>query len=333
MNRVHADVATMTSYQDGEGAPQRREMELPLDLRDPRKVVRGLDEALQRLADDPGAAGEIVALVGEIESALADTGPVELGLCAVLFVGALETAARVRARLARVDAVTRHRQIARALRKLRQVFKQAVTTAQARDQALGTRRARRVGLVACWGLGSALLVGGVLVVFNGTLDGPAVGFAAFGAFWAMVTAWCETSTKTEMAARAVMAAARSGERLLLCQRSTEIDKLLRRQLWIATDQRLFLANRARRGRPAQLVRSVKYPQITALSHSPLSDSYVNVELFLGSEQLDISLESADAKALLAILCRRTGLADPTRDWSRPEWLYSVGWLNRGRRRL
>jgi hypothetical protein len=110
MSRVHAAVATMTSCHDGEGAPQRREMALPLDLRDPRKVVRGLDEALQRLADDPGAATGIVALVGETESALADTGPVELGVSAELFVEALETAARVRARLAGVDAVTRHHQ-------------------------------------------------------------------------------------------------------------------------------------------------------------------------------------------------------------------------------
>jgi hypothetical protein len=43
-----------------------------------------------------------------------------------------------------------------------------------------------------------------------------------------------------------------------------IGNLLRRRVLIATDRRLFLADRGRGSRPVQLVRSVEYPQINAL---------------------------------------------------------------------
>ncbi|MGP8242458.1 MAG: hypothetical protein ACLQQB_11945 [Solirubrobacteraceae bacterium] len=68
----------------------------------------------------------------------------------------------------------------------------------------------------------------------------------------------------ETNARAVTVAATPGERLLLCLRPMNIGNLLRRRVLIATDRRLFLADRGRGSRPVQLVRSVEYPQINAL---------------------------------------------------------------------
>jgi hypothetical protein len=96
---------------------------LMLDLRGAREVVRRLDEALQRLADDTGVPAEVIALVSEIETALVDTGPLEIGVSAAGFVGALETSRRIRVSLGAADAVTQHGQIVRFLRELRRLFR------------------------------------------------------------------------------------------------------------------------------------------------------------------------------------------------------------------
>ena len=263
-----------------------------LDLRDAREVVRRLDEALQRLADDTGVPAEVIALVTEIETALADTGPLEIGVSAAGLVRALETSKRIGASLGAAAAVTQHRQIVRLLRELRRLFRRAAACARARDRAPGVRRAIRVGLVACLAAGVA-----------------------------------------ETNARAVTVAATPEERLLLCLRPTNIGNLLRRRVWIATDRRLFLADRGRGSRPVQLVRSVEYPQITALSCGEAGE-YTRLELRAGSgvfEQLDLRLETADAKALLAILCRRTGLPALHLASGYVDWHYNIDRLiRRGR---
>jgi hypothetical protein len=171
-----------------------------LDLRDAREVLRRLDEALQRLADDAGVPAEVIALVSEIETALADTGPLEIGVSAAVFVRALETSGCVRASLGAADAVTQHRQIVRALRKLRRPFKRASASARARDRAPGARR--------------------LLAVFMA---------------W-----WCSETTKAERTARAVTVVATPAERLLLCHWPAYIGNLLRwTRVWVATDRRLF----------------------------------------------------------------------------------------------
>jgi hypothetical protein len=290
---VHAAMATTTSYEDVGGAPRCREMALMPDLRDAREVVRRLDEALQRLADDMGVPAEVVALVSEIETALVDTGPLEIGVSAAGFVGALETSRRIRASLGAADAVTQHCQIVRFLRELRRLFRRAAASARARDRAPGVRRAIRVGLFACLAAGIA-----------------------------------------ETNARAITVVAGPGERLLLCLRPVNIGNLLRRRVLIATDRRLFLADRGRGSRPVRLVRSVEYPQITALSCGEAGE-YTRLELRVGSgvfEQLDLRLATADAKALLAILCRRAGLPAPPPASGYIDWRNNIDrllWRGRG----
>jgi hypothetical protein len=81
----------------------------------------------------------------------------------------------------------------------------------------------------------------------------------------------------------------------LSLRPTNIGNVSGRRVWIATDRRLFLADRARGSRPVQLVRSVEYPQITALSYKQSGEDHTRVELRLGSEQLDLRLETEEAK--------------------------------------
>jgi hypothetical protein len=139
----------------------------------------------------------------------------------------------------------------------------------------------------------------------------------------------------ETNARAVTVAAAPGERLLLYLRPTNIGNLLRRRVWIATDRRLFLADCGRGSRPVQLVRSVEYPQITALSCGEAGE-FTRLELRVGSgvfEQLDLSLEAADAKALLAILCRRAGLPALPPASGYIDWRSNIDRLIRRARRL
>jgi hypothetical protein len=92
----------------------------------------------------------------------------------------------------------------------------------------------------------------------------------------------------------------------LSLRPTNIGNVSGRRVWIATDRRLFLADRGRRSRPVRLVRSVEYPQFSAVSYDESGEDHTRLELRLGSEQLNLTLEAAEAKALLAILCRRAG---------------------------
>jgi len=293
-------------------------------VRDARGVQRRLEEALQQLEGDPGAAAGIAALVAEVEVALADTGPLEVGVPAERLVAAVEAAEKVRARLQGVDAVMRRRQIVRALRELRGLFKRAAATARARDRAPARRRLNRVGMVVGWGAVAAILASGFVFALSGAFGDPAVQFAAWSAIVAMITALCETSTRVEMIARNVMVVARPGERLLLCQGPTNLGDMLARRVWIATDQRLFLADRARRGRPAQIVRSVEYGRITALSHRDVGEGRVRIALSLGSERLEFGLDAASGKAFLVILCRRTGLPALPPLARRTEWRARVG---------
>jgi hypothetical protein len=149
--------------------------------------------------------------------------------------------------------------------------------------------------------------------------------------FAPIQAWQSSETKkAETAARAVMVAAAPAERPLLCHRPTNIGNVLRRRVWIATDRRLFLVDRTRGDLSLQRVRSVEYPQITALSCKQSGEDHTRIELRLGSRQLDLTLKTEEAEALLAILCRRTGLP-ALRPVSRyADWRSNMDRLIRGR---
>ena len=264
-----------------------------LDLRDARGVVRRLDVALTRLAGDPGVPPDVAALVSEIETLLADSGPLELGVPAATFVKALETSKRVRAGLDTADGVTQHRRIVRAVRKLRGVFRMAARSARARERTPSARRAAAafVVLVVGGALGPSAVLSGVLYT------------VAWIPFFAAINAWHILRTRK---ARAVMAAATHGERLLLWHQPANVCALLRRRVWVATDRRLLLAERPRGGRPIQVLRVAEYPQISAFSCARAGES-TRLELRLSFGQLVINLDMAEADALLAILCERTGL--------------------------
>jgi hypothetical protein len=323
------DRPTETSYAGLDGAGRYLEMALMLDLRIAREVVRRLDEARRRLAADAGVPPEVAALVSEIEIALADTGPLEIGVSACAFVMALETSRRIRMRLDAADAVTQHRQTVRAVRRLRRVFKLAAASARARDRAPSTRRAA-AGFVMLAALAALPALGGGGPVASSAVLRTVLGVGWWIALFAAIKVWQIAKAKK---ARAVMAVAIPAERLLLRLRPTNIGNVFRRRKLIATDRRLFLAERLRGGRPVQIVRSVEYPQITALSCEQLGENQMRLELRVGSEQFDLTLERTQAKALLAILCRRTGLPALLPASRYADWRDDIDGVARRRRAL
>jgi hypothetical protein len=280
-------------YEGLDGADRRREMAQVLDIRDAREVVRRLDQARGRLAAEAGVPAEVIALVSEIEIALADSGPLEIGVSAEAFVTALETSRRIRLRLDAADAVTQHRQMVRTVRKLRRRFKLADIAAHTTR-----RRCAAAGFLLLAGLTGVYaldqwVVFGLLILCEGLWIASWIASLPIG--------WVQA--RRAKVARVVMAPA-PADTLLLCVRPVQFS-VRKRRIWIVTDQRLLLAEGAR-WRPIRSVRSVEYPQITALSCEQ-SQANMCLELRVGSEQFDLTLERTLAKALLAILCRRTGL--------------------------
>jgi hypothetical protein len=291
---VDAALASGAADADVVGAPRRDDTALMLGLCDPREVVRRLNVALARLAADRGVPADVAALVSEIETALADSGPLELGVPADVFVRGLEMCKRVRAGLDAADGVSRHRQIVRAVRKLRRVFRLAVRSARARERTPSASRAAAAFVVLAGGgaLAPSAVLSGVL--YTGALI----------PFVAAINAWHILKTRK---ARAVMAAATPGERLLLWHQPANVCALLRRRVWVATDRRLFFAERPRGDRPIQVLRVAEYPQISAFSCARAGESSTRLELRVSYGQLVLHLDTEEAEALLAILCERTGL--------------------------
>ena len=323
---------TTTGYGKVDGAPPRRGPEPTLNVRDARGAQRTIDETLRRLADDPGAAAGAAGLVAELGGALADTGPLEVGVPASRFVSAVEGAEKMRAKLEGVDAVTRRRQVARALRGFRGLFREAAATARVRDRVPAKRRIRSIAMVAGWGVVAAVLAGAFVSALRGSSGEPAVVFAVWSAAVAMIIALSAMSPRTEMIARDAMYAASPGERLLLAAVLIWPMSLLGYRVWIATDRRLFIVERTRRRGPARLVRSVEYARITALSHEASAEERMRVKLGLDSEHLELSVDAASGKASLIILCRRTGLPALSPPARHAEWFDRVRQLVRRRPR-
>ncbi len=265
-----------------------------LDLHDTRELAHRLDGARARLERDRGVPGDVLALLAEIEAALADSGPFALGISPSIYLGALQGAGEIRSRLDAADVLTQHHRALQLVRRLRWMFKLLDTRARARDRARGRRLqiAVIVGVV-CAGAGVGALVSIVVLDVVFTL-GPWI--ALFAAVHAVRIGRART-----------LAALAPAKTLLLRLNSTSSSSLLRHRVWVATEHRLFLAERWRATNKVQLVRSVEYSQITAVLCEHAGENEMRLELRLGAERIDLKLGRYEAGALLAILCRRTGL--------------------------
>jgi hypothetical protein len=273
-----------------------------IDLRDRSLLAPRLAEARGMLARHARIPAEVAVLVGALAGALAESGPLELGVSAWMYLRSLEACERAVASLDGPDTKAQRRDVKRALRHARWLLRWSAWSAW-RDMA----RWRLVGVSLLVAGVAAVVAGGYAVVLNGALDSGALDFGGWCGLIAGMQTWTACAGTRDRRARELAAALLPGERALVSPMLSGWRQ--RRRSCLATDKRLCLAERARRNRPARIEQTIVYGQITAITQQQLTHGgtkVTRIDISAGRQSLMLEV-SSDADALITILELRTGI--------------------------
>jgi hypothetical protein len=277
---------------------------LPIDVRKPEVVLRKITDATRRLEKGGSARSAAQELAAELFDAVADSGPLELGISPRSWLRAQAKAGSWK-RTLRFAADADTPAVRRALADLRRIFRRGDWSRRWRRQFDNPKH----GPWALFALGSGFLIGA-------TWLGEALAHGQIAARWVLpgllfafifflITALARQRGLDAAVAREIAAAVVPRERWLCNMR------MPRQHVVIATDQRLLIAIPARNRRGAEIVWSATYDDISSVGDSKMCLTVHSAEGPQTLERRDLAwLEDGDyqrsnQEALLAILRRRS----------------------------
>ncbi len=282
-----------------------------VDLREPNTVLRTLADAKRRAEKGAPASITVRDLLAELGDALADSGPLELGVSPRRWVRAQARASGMVANRQDATAARDTDRSAPTMRELRSVFRPAARSARWRVLMRDSRWAPFVLFV----LLSALLAVATWLIeslaegqFSARMFAPAIPIELF--FFLLSAAWLWSATEA-VVARDIAGQLAPEERWLLNCR------MHGGWVVIATDQRVLAAKRRRELVGPRLLWSVPYAEVTSFSSLEVKNRRVTLNAGGQVQQIDLrALEVIDGgidyqkyhhKALLMILRRRASL--------------------------
>jgi hypothetical protein len=259
-------------------------------------------------------SGELRACLVDLDTALRDSGPAEIGISAKAFLAALSHCRRAED-LLKVDLTPRTaRALRKILRRLRRLFRVA-----------GPMRSRGHGHTISSGLAIAVAAVPAVALIAGSValgsieSGPSLlngvtvlAVMAFPALWYLL----RRSDPSELAhVEALRASVAPEERLLHWHLESSLRHPVRPPVWLATDRRLLLVEPSRGDKPVRIVKSIEYKHLRTLSSTDVAIqgeggqvlTVTRLELDDGDQQVELTLSQDAAAAMLTTLERRTGL--------------------------
>jgi hypothetical protein len=278
-----------------------------VNLGDPRGIVQALDEAQKEVLDGERTPRSACRLLSEFSTAVADTGPLELGVSAGTWLRARENTEHLAAFGKQGSVELSDREVRDGFDELRRLFRRAFWL----ERFDPTRRAasRRAVQALFWGV-CALLVAVTLAL----RDTPALDAMVFVdvAFF-LGFRFIRKEAMDAVAERAVAAELAPAERALWGGR------MKRSGIVVTTDQRVLAADWPARSRSPKQRWSVWLAEITSFSTKADSAAAdVLLRCREGEQEVafkriwegnTIDYQSAQGAALALILQRRTGLTD------------------------
>jgi hypothetical protein len=253
---------------------------------------------------------ELRAFFGDLDTALRDSGPAEIGISAKAFNAALSHCRRAQ-ELLNADLTPRAAQaLEQVLRRLRRVFRRA--------EPIGSRgRGRTVssGLAIAIAAAPALALIAARVEHGFTEPGPsALNAVTVLAVMAIPGVWylLRRSDPSELEQVVALRASVAPEERLLHWFSIPGWRHPVHRVWFVTDRRVLLAEPNRGDKPARILTNVEHKHLRTLNSVDLpphgeAGKMTRVELHDGEQQVELTLSPAEAAAMLTTLERRTGL--------------------------
>jgi len=295
------------------------------------EMVRALEQGEQRSV-------ELRAFFGDLDTALRDSGPDEIGISAKAFLAALSHC-RCAQELLKVDLTPpTARALVKVLRRLRRIFRRAEPIGwQGRGRTVSSGLAIAIAAVPALALIAASVARGFTEPGPSALNGVTVlAVMAFPAIWYLLRGSDSRDRVTEledvMARRASVA---PDERLLVWFWVSSFRAPVRRAVWFVTDRRVVLVEPDRGDKPTRIVKGIEHKHLRTLRSVDLgpqgeAGKLTRLELDDGEQQVQLTLAEDDAAAILMILERRTGL--PVDRPRSNNWLKRVKRLARTLRR-